>query len=277
MKPLIGIIGGTGGMGQLFKKRFVSRGYKVIVASRRTKMSIEGCASKADVVIITVPINKTIDIIKKVGPLVKKEGLMMDLTSLKKGPVKAMLRFSKASVIGTHPVFGPSVGSFKNQTMVLCAARPGKWLDWLKGFLHKEGAKIKISTAEKHDRMMAVIQGMTHFSTIAVADAMKNLGVDVRESLEYTSPIYKLRMDMVGRILNQDPGLYADIEIGNPMTIKTVGQYIRSARKLEKVIKKKDRKGFVRIFKGAASFFGSFKREAAEFSDYLIEKLVKRK
>lgn len=277
MKPVIGIIGGTGGMGQLFARVFRKNGYKVLIASRRTKLKIEDLACKADVVIVTVPINSTIAVLKKIGPLVRKDALLMDLTSLKKEPVKAMLKYSKSAVIGTHPVFGPTVSSFKQQTFVLTPARPGKWLPWLKDFLRNEGAKIKITTAERHDRMMAVIQGLTHFSTLAVADSMKELGVDVKRSLEYSSPIYKLRMDMVGRILNQNPNLYADIEIANPEIMKTIKVYIRSAKKLEMIIKKKDRGAFIKYFKESADFFGDFKKEAAEFSDYLIEQLVKRK
>ncbi len=276
-KPLIGIIGGTGQMGQLFKRVFEKNSYKVLIASRSTKLTIEECTSRADVVIITVPINVTVDTIKKTGAFVKEDALLMDLTSLKKEPVKAMLSYSKAAVIGMHPVFGPTVSSFKNQTFVLTPARPQNWLPWLENFLKKEGAKIKITTAEKHDSMMAVIQGMTHFSTLAVANAMKELGIDIKESLQYTSPIYKLRMDMVGRILNQDPNLYADIEIANPESKKTIKQYIKSAKKLQKIIKKKDRNAFIKYFNESADFFGDFKKEAAEFSDYLIEQLVKRK
>jgi prephenate dehydrogenase len=277
MKPVISIIGGTGQMGQFFRKFFQKQGYKVLIAGRKTKLKPEDCANKADVVIVSVPINKTVDVIKKIGNFVKKDSLLMDITSLKKEPVKAMLKYSESEVIGTHPVFGPNVKTIKNQTVILCPARGKKWLKWLRNILERNKAKIKITTAEKHDKMMSVIQGITHFSTVASGYAMKELGMNINESLSYTSPIYKLRMSMIGRILNQDPSLYADIEIQNPENKKTILAYINAAKKLEKIIKNKDREEFIKYFNDSSKFFGKFKKEAEELSDYLIQKMVSKK
>ena len=200
----------------------------------------------------------------------------MDLTSLKSEQVEAMLKHSKAAVIGTHPVFGPSVSSIKNQTVVLCPARPKKWLPWLKEILEKNKALIRITTPEKHDKMMSIIQGITHFSTISLAHTLMKLGISVEESLHYTSPIYKLRMDVVGRLLNQDPKLYADIEMQNPENKKAMEEYIRSTRELLGIVKRKDKEEFIKFFKEGSDFLGDFKKEATEYSDYIIEQLVKK-
>jgi prephenate dehydrogenase len=275
-KVTVGIIGGTGHMGQWFKRFFQKKGCKVLVASRKTKLKLEDCAKKSDVVVVTVPIDSTVSVIKKVAPHVRKDALLMDLTSLKTDPVKTMLRYSKSEVIGTHPVFGPSVKSIKDQTVVLCPARGKKWMKWLKSMLVKSGAKIKVTTPTKHDKMMSVIQGIMHFGSISICHALKELGVDINDSQRYSSPIYKLRMDMVGRILNQDPKLYADIEIQNPETTKALKAYLKNAKQLYKIIKKKDTKKFVNYFKEAANYLGNFKKEAEEYSNYLIEKLVER-
>lgn len=275
-KITIGIIGGTGQIGQWFKKFFEKNKYKVLIASRKTKLKPTQCAAKCDVVIICVPIDVTIKVIKEIAPFVKENTLLMDLTSLKKEPVKAMLKYSKSAVIGVHPVFGPSVKTIKNQTVVLCPVRPKQWLSWVRNVLEKNGALVRITTAEKHDKMMSIIQGVTHFSTICVARTLEKLGIDVEESLHYASPIYKLRMDMVGRLLAQDPKLYADIEMLNPENKKAMEEYIRSTRELIGIIKRKDREGFIKFFKEGADFLGDFKQEATEYSDYLIEQLVKK-
>lgn len=81
---------------------------------------------------------------------------------------------------------------------------------------------------------------------------------------------------MVGRLLNQDPGLYADIEMSNPSNKKAVEEYIRSTRELIGIIKRKDREEFIKFFKEGADFLGDFKEEATEYSDYIIEQLVKK-
>lgn len=275
-KIKIGIIGGTGKTGKWFKKFFEKNNYKVLVASRHTKLKPKELAKLCDVVVISVPIGVTLKVIKQIAPFVRKDALLTDLTSLKKEPVKAMLKYSKAAVIGMHPVFGPSVKTIKNQTVVLCPARSKKWLPWLKNLLIENGAIVKITTSKHHDKMMSIIQGIMHFGSISICHTLKDLKVDIWESQDFSSPIYKLRMDMVGRILNQDPRLYADIEILNPETKKALKAYIKNAQWLLKIIERKDTKTFVRYFKEAGNYLGKFKEEAEEYSNYLIEQLVKR-
>ncbi|MFH2028361.1 MAG: prephenate dehydrogenase/arogenate dehydrogenase family protein [Nanoarchaeota archaeon] len=276
-KITVGIIGGTGEMGQWFKRFFENNGCEVLIAGRTTEISHEECAKKADVVVISVPIHSTLEVIKKVGPLIRKDALLMDLTSIKEEPVKAMKKYSKAEVVGTHPVFGPSVSSIKNQTMILCKGRGKKWFLWLEKILRDNQAKLKITTPKHHDEMMAVIQGVVHFSSITIAHTLKDLDISVKESQKFSSPIYKLRLDMVGRILNQDPRLYADIEILNPKAKKAIRTYINTSKILLKKIQDKDIDGFVNYFNEAADYLGDFKKEAEEYSNYLIDKLVRRK
>ena len=264
-------------MGQWFKKFFEQNDCEVLVAGRTTKLTHEECTKQCDVVIVSVPIDVTVETIKKIGPYVRKDALLMDLTSVKEDPVKAMKRNSRAEVIGAHPVFGPSVSSIKDQTVILCPARGKKWLVWLKRILEKNGAKIKITKPKHHDQMMGVIQGVIHFSSITISHTLKELGIGVKESQEFSSPIYKLRMDMVGRILNQDPRLYADIEILNKRSKKAIKTYIKTSNRLLKIIQKKDIGGFIKYFEEAADYLGDFKKEAEEYSNYVIEKIIERK
>ena len=273
----VGIIGGTGQMGRFFEKFFEKNNCKVLISSRNTKLKPIDCAKQSDVVMVSVPIDATISVIKKIAPYVNKNSLLIDTTSIKKGPVESMLKHSKCEVIGMHPVFGPNVSSIKNQTIVLCPARTKKWLRWLVDVFEKNGAKVKIANPEKHDEMMSIIQGLNHFSTLTVAHAMKSSGIRLKESLEYTSPIYKLRMIMVGRILNQNPELYADIEVMNPKNKKILEIYENSSKKLKKIIETKNTKEFVKYFNECVEFFGDFGKEAEKTSDYLIEQMVNMK
>ena len=134
----IGIIGGTGKMGAWFEKFFSKEGYHVQVAGRATSLSIKDCARSSDIVIVSVPIGQTVPVIREVGPLVKEHGLLMDFTSIKNGPVEAMLKYSTSAVIGLHPMFGAGVKTLKNQTIVICPARPRNYLPWIRDLLVKE-------------------------------------------------------------------------------------------------------------------------------------------
>lgn len=268
----IGIIGGTGAMGKWFAKFFRDQGYKVLVSGSKTKLKNKELVLKSDVIIFSVPIDKTEQIIKEVTPFAKHGTLFTDLTSIKETPVKAMLTAPKdAEVIGMHNIFGPTVSSIKGQTVVLCPARGKKWLPWLKNVLIKKGAKIKITTAKKHDQMMGIVQGLTHFTAITTGMVLKELNIDIRENLKFVSPVYRLSMDEAGRILAQNPNIYADISILNPYSRKTVKQYLKACDELFNIISKDDKKKFVENFSKASKHLGDFPKKALKETNFLLE------
>jgi prephenate dehydrogenase len=246
-----------------------------LISDKNTELTNKELVEKTDVVLFSVPIDVTEEVIESVVDFSKKDQLWMDVTSIKTPAVNAMLE-SKAEVIGMHPMFAPSVKSLKKQTIILCEARVNKWKGWINKLILKNKGKIKLTTPEKHDKMMATIQGLTHFSLISLGYAFKELNIDLNESLEYTSPIYKIRMDMVGRLLNQDPKLYANIEILNPETQKAMRSYINSIMKLYMLVKDKDIDEFMKYFKQSAEYLGDFKDEATKESNFLIEKMVEK-
>ena len=203
---VVGIIGGTGKLGGLFRKIFEEEGFEVLVSSRTTSLSKEELIRKSDIIIISVPIKSTIPVIREITPFIKEGKLLMDLTSLKVGPINEMLK-SKADVLGAHPLFAPSIGDVRGQTIILCPQRiSNKELYQKLNFIFtNRGANIVEMTPEEHDKMMAVIQGLTHFSAIALCHCMKDLNFDIKKSFECTSPVYRLTLDMAGIILNQEP------------------------------------------------------------------------
>ncbi|HNV94198.1 MAG TPA: prephenate dehydrogenase/arogenate dehydrogenase family protein [Methanofastidiosum sp.] len=272
---VVGIIGGTGKLGGLFRKIFEEEGFEVLVSSRTTSLSKEELIRKSDIIIVSVPIKSTIPVIREITPFIKEGKLLMDLTSLKVGPINEMLK-SKADVLGAHPLFAPSIGDVKGQTIILCPQRiSNKELYQKVNFiLTNRGANIVEMTPEEHDKMMAVIQGLTHFSAIALCHCMKDLNFDIKKSFECTSPVYRLTLDMAGRILNQEPELYADISLLNPITPEILLQYIKSAETLFNKIQTKDREGFIKFFEEASQYLGDFTEKAEKESNLLIKKMV---
>lgn len=271
--PTIGIIGGHGEMGGWFARWFGTFDLPVLISDLGTELTNSALVQQADVVLFAVPIDATESVMQALWPDSRPDQLWMDITSIKVEVVKAMLR-SKAEVLGTHPMFGGSVDSFNQQTIILCPARVSRWQGWLEGLLEQSQAKVKISEPETHDYMMTVVQGLTHFSSIALAHAFKLLNVDIPESLSYTSPVYRLHLDMMGRIMEQSPELYADIQLQNKHAKTVIETYIQSAAKLFRLVEDQDREAFVHYFKEAAAYLGDFKKTAFEESNALIKALV---
>ncbi|ENN96751.1 prephenate dehydrogenase [Methanocaldococcus villosus KIN24-T80] len=286
---IISIIGGTDGLGKWFARYLKGKGFDVIVTGRDVEKgkkverelgvkfindNIEA-AKKADIVIIAVPINVTEKVIKEVAPHVRDGCLLMDITSIKEIPTKAMEEYANKNVviIPTHPMFGPSAPSLFGQVIILTPLERHKNTEWFKkvyNFLKKEGAKIIITTPEKHDRIMAVVQGLTHFSFISLAYTLKELNVDIKESRKYSSPVYELMLSIIARIIGQNPYLYADIQMFNKRIGEIHKTFINCCLELSNVVKNKDREKFVKIMKEAAKHFGSEAKRGVYYSDKAI-------
>lgn len=270
-KPTVGIIGGTGGMGGLFGKIFKRNGYHVMAASRRTSLTPKECARHCDLLIISVPISATEKIIEECTPLVKSSGCVLDLTSLKIFPTEMMLKHSKCEVVGCHPVFGPSVKSLSGQVVVLTPCRGNKWLPRIKRIFKFESVHLKISTPERHDEIMAVVQGLMHFTTIILTNAIKKLQIEPKELLAFSSPVYRIQMDFAHRILNQNPELYADIQLLNDFFLKALATYEKETKKLSTLVRQKQRHQFIEYFIEASNYLGKEKNKAEKRTDKIIE------
>jgi prephenate dehydrogenase len=217
MKDLaIGIIGGTGGIGKWFADFFAREGYAVRVSGKSEGISLPELAAACRIVIVAVPIASTIDVIREVGPLLPEEALLMDLTSLKEKPVRAMLAASRAEVIGCHPLFGPDVPSMNGQNIVLCPARGGKWLGFLQEIFAKNGARITVTAPAEHDRMMALIQGLTHMETLLTGLTLRDSGVEPSELAAFSTPVFRTKEAIAGKVFGPRPGLYAALLAENP-------------------------------------------------------------
>ncbi|MCO6432007.1 MAG: prephenate dehydrogenase/arogenate dehydrogenase family protein [Deltaproteobacteria bacterium] len=269
----IGIIGGKGRMGRFFADLLLGACRDVVVSDREHAPSHREAVSSCDALIFAVPIADTCRVIEDVIPLTRTDQILIDLTSLKAAPVNCMLK-SSCEVLGLHPMFAPEVGSIKGQTVIATRSREKALTDHFLQFLQERGAQVTTTTADEHDRLMAVIQGLTHFSAITTAAALAKLGVNIDESLRFSSPVYRLRMDMVGRIMAQDPELYADIALHNPQTESVLKVLQEVSDKLLKSISAGDREEFIKTFKQAAEHLGEFRTAALAESSRLISRMT---
>ncbi len=237
---IIGIVGGTGGMGRWFADLLLNEGYTVHVRGRKSAMDINELVKLCNVIVISVPISATTEMIKKVGPLLPEGTLLMDLTSLKKEPVELMLSCSQADVIGCHPLFGPQLSDITGQNVVLCPARGSKWLSWLRGVLQKNGLVVTDKTPEEHDEMMAIVQVLNHLNTISIGLVLAETGIDLTEINKFSTPIFQTKVEIVKKVFNENPGLYTDIIARNPATLNILDRYEKTLTDIRTLVKSGD-------------------------------------
>jgi chorismate mutase/prephenate dehydrogenase len=270
----IAIIGGEGGMGRSLNTLFSDLGHDVLSADLQTKLRPAEAAATADVVIVSVPIRDTRAVIEQVGHLVRKDALLMDVTSIKTDPMAAMLASTEASVVGTHPMFGPGVHTYQGQRVVLCPGRGDAWLDWVRQMFTARGLVISEATPAEHDSMMAIVQVLHHFKTQVLGMALSRAGTPLEETLRFTSPAYLLEAYVTGRHFAQSPELYGPIEMLNPDSTRVIATFSEAAADLAEILADGDQGAFDQVFADVRAFFGEFTEEALEQSGFLIDRLV---
>ena len=267
----VGIIGGSDGLGKTLIYYFRDE-FNVIITARNHEKGrnvankanvkyIESnteLASISDILVISVPINHTSDVIREVAGFMKEGSLMVDVTSIKEEPLKTMSETVPENVeyIPTHPIFGPRTTELDNQVIVLTPDKKGKWFDKVYNYLSSKNMRVIITSAEKHDFMMSIVQILTHFSFISTTSAIEKLKVDIKETEDYESPIYNLMIDVIARISAQNPYLTYNIQTMNENGPKIRNTFVEAVSELRDVINNGDDEKFVSIVEKSVDHMG---------------------
>jgi prephenate dehydrogenase len=191
----------------------------------------------------------------------KDGSVMIDVTSIKEEPSNTMKEVLPETVeyIPTHPVFGPRTTELDNQVIVLTADKKGKWYERVYNYLAGKNMRIIETTPEKHDFMMSIVQVLTHFSFISTAYAFEKLKVDINETEDYESPIYNLMIDVIARIVAQNPYLTYNIQSMNSNGPNIRNTFADAVLELRDVINNADEDEFVKIAIKATKNMGDIK------------------
>jgi chorismate mutase/prephenate dehydrogenase len=270
------IVGGTGEMGRYFEKWFSGAGYEVRLMGRKQWPDIERHCSGVDLVMISVPIDVTPDIIRKVTPYIPQNAVLADITSIKKIPLDAMLEAHPGPVLGLHPLFGPTPASLDKQIVVATPGRDPEACQWVLDQFAAWGSVIVTSTPEEHDEIMAIVQALRHFATFSFGRFLAGKNVALSRTLEFSSPIYRLELGMVGRLFAQDAALYAEIIFASPERRRLLKDYVASLNENLAMLETGDKENFISEFKTIAQWFGPFGEQAMRESSFLIDRLIER-
>lgn len=202
-----------------------------------------------DCVLIGVPIPAVAETVKALFPLLKQRTLVFDICSTKAMPLSIMIDAAAKhdlSIIGTHPLFGPTLTDVIGEAVVLChtpLSRPHH-IQWLTDLLREHGATVThTSDPHEHDRYMGYVQVLTHFVFMAFVETMRVEGLDLARAWDYQTPPFRFLAGFAGRVLSLDSEarsrLYADIQhsVVDPAVRTT---FVEEARKLAHLFSERD-------------------------------------
>ncbi|MDR2830400.1 MAG: prephenate dehydrogenase [Methanobrevibacter sp.] len=287
----IGVLGGTKGLGKTIAIFLKKEGFDVTVTGRDTtvgsKISKElkikysddnkEIASLSDIVIVSVPIDSICDVIIEISTHLKPGSLILDVASVKEKPFNIMKKYIPNNVefIPTHPIFGPRTTTLEGQIIALTPENKGEWYEKLIKFLNDHKAMILEVSPKEHDKMMGIVQILTHFSYISTASTILKLGVDIKATRKFASPIYNLMIDIIGRITSQNPYLTYSIQRENECGEVVRDAFAKSVNEIKEAISNNNKEKFFDIVNKATKNIDNIS-SALGRSDKAIDPFTKK-
>lgn len=265
------VIGGAGALGSVFVGLFSRSGYTVDILEKEDWSNAEALFSQASLVLVSVPINLTVDVIASLKAL-PEHCILADITSIKDKPLEAMMAVHSGPVVGLHPMFGPDAPGMIKQVVVVCHGRGEATYDWLLQQMQTWGANLIETTAQDHDNAMAFIQVMRHFNTFVYGAHLAGENPDLVQLTQLSSPIYRLELAMVGRLFAQSPNLYADIIYNNPENFALLRRFHTRFGEALTLLEQGDKAEFIRQFNEIGEWFGDYAKTCLVDSKQLLLK-----
>lgn len=268
----IGIIGGSGQMGQMFAGFFESLGKNVISSDKETIASEKKLVQTSDLVIVSVPLGAGSSVVKRIAPVLTEKQLLADFASVKTAIIPAMLK-TKACLISCHPMFG-RLKDPSGQNIIILPIRPGAFQPEFESLFRTLNLNVVILQHwKRHDSLMSYIQGLMHFFHIVFTQTMRSDDVDLSSLLSMCSPVYRANFAFTCRILQRDPHLYTHILMDNPENLDVLNRFVDQAQKSIVLLENKDEKAFIDSFLENRNFLDDQGEAFSRESDFLIEQM----
>lgn len=196
-----------------------------IESANAKPMSLEEAAT-CDAVMIAVPVQAMEEVIARIAPVVRPGATVVDVASVKMLPSQWLARAMPETVhvVPTHPLFGPQStarGGIAGRQLVICPIRGEQHLK-VAALGEELGLRVRITSAEEHDREMAYVQALTHLIGRTLA------GMAIPDEMLKTQT-YQHLLDLCDLIRNDSFELFTAIQTMNPFADSVTQDFVERA------------------------------------------------
>ena len=219
---------------------------------------IRECVKNSDLIIIATPLSSYKEIILSIKEHLKKNTILTDTGSVKKEVIKIIHNINLKDVfwIPSHPIAGteesgPKAGyaeMFEERWCIIsppenCIEEPIKNL---KEFWQSIGSKVKIMSAEEHDKILSLTSHLPH----AIAYNIVRTVINVEDKLKQEVIQYSAGgLRDFTRIAASNPLMWKDIFLDNSENIlKGIDDFVEKLQELKKAISDKNGDKLFQIF-----------------------------
>ena len=222
---------------------------------------------QADFVLIAVPIDSILPLVKKMSPYLKKDAIISDVGSVKGSLVEKIEPILPDGVhfVGAHPIAGTEnsgVGAsfaelFEGSKCILTPTKltNQETLQKVKKLWELMGSEISLMKADKHDEIMAAVSHLPHVAAYAITSFVLKLRHEWPEILSYSAGGFR---DFT-RIASSHPAMWRDICNHNEEAlVKMIDQYETALNQFKTLIIEKKWPQLEKIMSDAKMFRDDF-------------------
>jgi prephenate dehydrogenase len=204
--------------------------------------------SKADFVIVSVPVDTTIKILPSVLDLIPDSAIVFDVGSTKTLICEAVANHPKRrNFIATHPIAGteysgPSAaikGLFHGKTNIICEVEKTTFklqekALWLFSAI---GMRIRYMDPKSHDKHIAYVSHLSHISSFMLGKTVINKEKDEQDIFDMAGSGFESTV----RLAKSSPAMWTPIFKQNKkQVVKTLEEYISNLTKFKDLLEKDD-------------------------------------
>jgi len=246
----VAIVGAAGKMGSWFMRHFSRRGFEVFVydinkvrirrqKGVRVKDNLNDCVRHADLVLVCVPLNIIPSVVKDCASKMKDGAIIAEISSVKNKTFESLKKAPKRlTPLCIHPMFGPGSSDRTQARMLLVPVRnETSELKIAKKIFHNARITV-LPNAKQHDKLMAIVLGLTYFVNIAFARLLSLSDFSMLKQVSGTT--FGLQSLISESILRDDPELIIALVQANTHTREYVTKYLKEATTLRRLVVSKD-------------------------------------
>jgi prephenate dehydrogenase len=223
--------------------RALSQSYHVKIA----KDNLEAVRN-AKLTIVSVPIDKTAEVLREIAPRLKRKSIVAEITSVKAGIIKVLKEISKFDVqpLSLHPLFGSLKKSGENKFALIPVLNSKSELRIAKKIF--PNANFHVINAKEHDKIMAATLSLPYFINMVLASTLSN--EDFETLTKFGGTTYTLQLILIGSIMAQDGDLHFSFYKVNKNSLRYLKEFLLNVKRIIDIIKNGNTEEFMNFYKG---------------------------
>jgi prephenate dehydrogenase len=248
----VAVVGAAGKMGSWFTSYFALRGLNVSVYDINQKMlktppdvkvqtSLLHCVEDADLVLVSVPVQKTPQAVKECTKNMKDGAIIAEISSVKDKTFAALKKTPiNLRPLCIHPMFGPGASKKVNIRVLLVPVRNEKIELKIANEIFENANVMVLPNAKQHDKLIAMVLGLTYFANIVFAKVMSSSNISMLKQVSGTT--FGLQSLIAESIFTEEPELVIALIRENTYAKRYISHYIKEAEALAQLVFANDTK-----------------------------------